>query len=127
MSGHVEKPLLTELQFIRLCRYLLWFHYGVFCILMISSLLVFWVAISGKPAGGADLVLFGALIWTLALTRTKTRFFKGNAFISGGPNGEVGLSLPATTNYTFWGLWCVLELMGSLFALSFSVKALTGQ
>jgi len=124
MSGHVVKPLLTELQYIQLCRCILWFHYGVFCILVISSFLVFLVAVQGKLSGGADMVLFGALIWTLVLTRTKIRFFKGDAFISGGPNGEVGLSLPATTNYTFWGLWCMLELMGSLFALSFGVKAL---
>jgi hypothetical protein len=105
---------------------LLLLHYGIFSIQAASFLLVFWVVLLGKSAGGADLVLLGAMIWSLALIRSKIRFFKGDAFISGGPNGEVGLSLPATTNYKFWGLWCAIELMGSLFALWLGAKALVG-
>lgn len=117
-----KNPKLTNEQFIGLCRYLLLSQYAILSMHFISTALFFFAIYRDKPIEDADLILFCALFGSLVLTGTKKKFFQGAAYVGGGTTGEVGLSLPARTNYTFWGLWSGLNLMMAVFALFYCAK-----
>ncbi len=121
-----KSPNLTSEQFIGLCRYLLLSQYAILSMHFISTALIFFAAFHGKPMHDADLIILCALFGSFVLTGTKKKFFKGAAYVGGGTTGEVGLSLPARTNYTFWGLWSGLNLMMAIFALFYCAKAAFG-
>ena len=124
MSGNTVKPLLTEFQFIRLCKYLLWFHYGIVVLHFFTAFFYASAFLIGLHSSDASTYFILSLVYTLFKTYLRFRFFSRGAYIGVGTAGEVGLSLPATTNYTFWGLWCMFELMMAFIAFSFVVKAL---
>lgn len=123
MKGYAQNPLLTEIQFIKLCRYLFWFHCGILVLLFLATFFYVFAFSHSSYSSDALMYLILALVYTLFKTYLRFRFFSREAYIGVGTAGEVGLSLPAKTNYIFWGLWCAFEFMMALIALSFCVKA----
>jgi hypothetical protein len=126
MIGLAEKPLLTEVQFIQLCRYLLKFHYGIIAVHFCSLLFYVFIYFNESYSSNASMYLLLALSYSLLNTYIRFRFFSRDGYIGAGTKGEVGLSLPAKTNYIFWTLWCAFELMLALIALIFCAKAALG-
>jgi len=126
MTRHEGDPLLTETQFVQLCQILLLFHYFIAALHSTSIILLFYATLINHHSSDSIVFLLLALTLTLIKIYLKFRFFSRDAYIGAGVAGEVGLSLPANTNYMFWGLWCAFELMMALIALAICIETVWG-
>ena len=121
-----KKDLLTKSQYLQICKNLILFQYLI-VFLHFLSVGIYMIAVFKQLNSNESLIfVLLASIYSILKTNFRYRFISGESYISAGVSGEVGVELPASTNYLFWSLWCAFELTMALAALILCVKVFIG-